>query len=420
MSSNDDDTQTQAVSAVQPDDAGESGEMPPVEQVELDDVLRRHSRRRRAAGIGVLGIAALLAAVLVTHAALAARPAAVATPIPVSHRPVGVALVSNSSFGTLTLNGRQLEGPPPQAVALRNGTNAIELAAPPFATRHCSITWPALAVLGGRCTVGVSYVPQQINPALDVEYLITLDFDGRDLPPDAAASARAALDAGIGAARLQTTVPSGQRIAVGWTPQTGAIASRSVAQPAQAQLSFAPAATSDCPNGLCAGPDFIPGFSGQEPPGGPAWMLSMGVSYTWRFSTQSGAPMATVTYPSDAPADIALVPNRDGSGWHIWQPAPQATAAASAPQSALAGTVCDWASVFRVALPGVPSPTFVSVQVGPGIEGCEFDLQGLDGAPAGTLVWRFGVLLAADDLAHARFPALPLAPPGALVAVRGG
>lgn len=366
----------------------------------------------------MLGVVALLAAALVLHTAVSAHLAFVRTPAPVPQRPVGVALVSNITFGTLTLNSHRLSGPPPQAVTLRAGTNVIELAAPPFATRQCRVSWPSLAVLSGRCTVGAGYVPA-MNPALDVEYQITLDFDGRDLPPDAAAAARSALDTDIGAQRLQTAVPAGHLIATGWTPHTGAIASVIVAQPAQAQLSFAPSGSnaSDCPAGLCAGADFIPGFYGQVPPGGSAWMLSVSVSYTWRFSTQSGARMASVNYPSDALADIALVLNSDGSGWHLWQPTPPA--ADSAPRAALASTVCDWASVFRVALPGVPSPASVSTTIGQGIEGCIFQLQSVNGQMAGSLLWRFGVLLASDDLAHERFPALPLASSGEIRAVVG-
>lgn len=399
----------------------ESGEMGVAAHIELDDVLRRHSPRRRAAGLGVLGVTALLAAALVMHTAVGARLAFVRAPVAPIQRPIGVALLSNIAFGTLTLNGRRL-GAPPQVAELRSGTNDITLTAPPFAPRQCRVAWPSLAVLGGRCTVtvGIFYVPET-SAALDVEYGIMFDYDGGDLPPSAAASARATLYAAIGAVRLQTLVPSGQRIAAAWTPHASAtIASASVTQPVRAQLSFALATgnMNDCPASLCAGPEFIPGFYDREPLGGPTWMLSVSVTYTWRFVTSSGATMASVTYPTDAQANIALVPDGDGDGgWHVWQPATPGTN--GEPQAALAGTVCDWASVFRVALPGVPSPPFVGTQVGPGIEGCAFDLQTLDGTSTGMLVWRFGVLLAANDQAHATFPALPLASSEEVRAVGG-
>ena len=415
----DDDFDTEHPSALRPD---ESGEMAAAGHVELDDVVRRHSRLRRAGSIGVLGVAALLAAALVLHTAMGARLAFMHTPVPALQRPAGVALVSNISFGTLTLNGRRL-GAPPQAATLRNGTNVITLAAPPFATRKCSIAWPSLAVLSGRCTVsvGIFYEPAT-DPTFDVEYGIMLDFDGGDLPPDAAAAARATLDAAIVAAQLQTLVPSGQRIAIAWTPRASTtIASMGVRQPVRAQLTFAPApaAVPDCPAGLCAGPEFIPGYFDREPLDGPAWMLSVGVTYTWRFVTASGTTIASVTYPTDAQANVALVPDNNGDGgWHVWPPSLRPSVAT--PQAALASTLCDWASVFRVALPGVPSPPNVGAQVGPGIEGCAFDLQALDGTPAGTLVWRFGVLLAGDATAHARYPALPLASADELSAVVAG
>lgn len=416
----DDDSETTQPPTLRPD---ESGAMSAAGHVELDALLtRRHSRRRRAANLAAMGLTALLAAALVLHVALGTRAATVGTPIPIAQRPIGVALVSNISFGTLTLNGRRLGGPPPQAVTLRAGTNVIALVAPPFATRQCSIAWPSLAVLGGHCTVsvGIFYVPDT-NPTLDVEYGIMLDYDGGDLPPDAAASALATLDAAIGAARLQTNVPAGQRIATAWTPRAATtIASMGVSQSVRAQLTFAPAAggAPDCPAGLCAGPEFIPGYFDREPLGGPAWMLSVGVTYTWHFVRSSSATMASVTYPTDARATIALVPDSTGDGgWHVWQSSLRASAAT--PQAALAGTVCDWASVFRVALPGVPSPPNVGMRVGPGIEGCVFDLLDAGDDHTGTLVWRFGVLLAGDAAAHARFPTLPLASADELNAAGG-
>ena len=60
-----------------------------------------------------------------------------------------------------------------------------------------------------------------------------------------------------------------------------------------------------------------------------------------------------------------------------------------------------------------------------GIGGCALQLTrtggtgvtGTDGANAGSFLWRFGVLLAADAEAHALLPYLPLAPPSELSAV---
>ena len=59
--------------------------------------------------------------------------------------------------------------------------------------------------------------------------------------------------------------------------------------------------------------------------------------------------------------------------------------------------------------------------VGPGtnngVEGCLISLQVNDSD--GLFLWRFGVLLAADDGAHAMLPDLPIALPEAIAAVSG-
>lgn len=388
-----------------PEEAEEGTE---IASVELEEVLRRRpTRGQRAVRIGALAAVVLVGATLVLHAAGVRIPR---PQRPVSHRQIGVALVSNISFGTLTLNGRRLSGPLPQAVTLRDGTNVIVLTAPPFQPRQCRVTWPDLSLLGGRCSVGVAFLPA-LNSALEIEYQIALDFDSRDLPPAAAAAARAAVNAAIGATHYDTAVPTGQPIATGWTPRTGAIQRLPAPSGTRARLSFTAVSTPACPAGLCTGPDFTPGFAGQQLPSGPAWMVTTSITYTWRFVTRDGTLLGSVTYPTDAPVSFSIVPDGDsGASWRLWQPTPSASTKVM--QDALNLSVCDWASVFRVALPGVPSPAGVGTQIGAGIAGCAFALQTATGAQAGTLIWRFGVLLAADDKGHTGYPTLPLAPAG--------
>ncbi len=52
----------------------------------------------------------------------------------------------------------------------------------------------------------------------------------------------------------------------------------------------------------------------------------------------------------------------------------------------------------------------VSVSLDHGLEGCEIHITRYDGTVVGRVVWRFGVLLAADSKTHAAYPWLPLAP----------
>ena len=408
--STDHDTDAEEAPPPQP---AETDERRPVASVELDDLLRRrHTRGQRVARFGALAVATLLAAALVIHAA-GVRILTPQTQTP--HRPVGVALVSNVSYGTLTLNGRQLVGPPPQAITLRAGTNVIALTAPPFQPRQCRVTWPDLSLLGGQCNVSIGYLPG-LSTTLEIEYQIALDFDFRDLPPDLAASARETVNAAISAAHYETPIPAGQPIAIGWTPRTGSIASVAAPPRTQAQLAFAASSTPTCPDVLCAGSEFLPNYPDRGPPVGSAWMVNAGFTYTWRFVTQDGTSLGSVTYPTDAPVSFAIAPNLHGDGgWHLWQPS--APGPTDMLQGALTSSICDWANAFRVALPGVPSPPIVGVTIGSGIQGCAFALQTPGGGDAGTLLWRFGVLLAADNQAQANYPSLPLASAGALRAI---
>ncbi|MFI5272516.1 MAG: hypothetical protein ACHQ4H_05715 [Ktedonobacterales bacterium] len=391
---------------------------PAVVEVELDDVLRRHvSRRRRLVRIGASGAAVLLAAVVVLH--IIGAPV---TP-PTTSRPhvpnrVLVALLSNVSFGTVTLNGQRVAGEAPLALALRPGTNTLTFDAAPFAPRACTVSWPVLRVLAGRCVVGNGPLPSA-DPSVDLAYTLVFDFASADLPPDELASARATVTAAILATRLQTAVPAGHRIATGWVPQTGAVASVATTQPLQATLSFVPARSAACPDGLCPGQDILPAASGARSPAvnaGPVWWVAVPVSYTWTFSVPSGRTVASVTYPSDAPAMVGLVVE-NGGGWHVWQG--DATTQPSMLDAALITTTCDASSVFLVVLPGVPRPAFTSTLAGPRIEGCLLQLYDVNDTMSGALLWRFGVLMAADDQAHAQFPALPLASSGEIRAVVG-
>ena len=57
-----------------------------------------------------------------------------------------------------------------------------------------------------------------------------------------------------------------------------------------------------------------------------------------------------------------------------------------------------------------------------GVEGCEFRVTGGvtpedKRASGGVILWRFGVLLAADSASLAAYPWLPLAPPAEIAAV---
>jgi hypothetical protein len=61
----------------------------------------------------------------------------------------------------------------------------------------------------------------------------------------------------------------------------------------------------------------------------------------------------------------------------------------------------------------------VSVSVDHGLAGCEIHITRYDGTVVGRVVWRFGVLLAADARTNTIFPWLPLAPLAEVAAATG-
>ena len=108
------------------------------EGTSLETVLARTPSRRRQA----LRFATLAAVLMVLSALLLRQYHAAQTVLPPSAptRPGVVTVIeSNTTWGTLSVNGRRLPGPPPQTVTLHGADNAITLDAPPFAPVTCHV-----------------------------------------------------------------------------------------------------------------------------------------------------------------------------------------------------------------------------------------------------------------------------------------
>jgi hypothetical protein len=88
-------------------------------------------------------------------------------------------------------------------------------------------------------------------------------------------------------------------------------------------------------------------------------------------------------------------------------------------------TFCSEGSLLLDLHLGQPANSNPNILQDQGIVGCAMSLQQTDSnqpqntADLGHFVWRFGVLLAADDRAHALAPDLPLASPEEIAAVGG-
>lgn len=389
----------------------------------------RGPRRRGLEALAVLGALALAVAIVLTTIRGTASQASVAptaTPAPEQ-----VVLSSDVSFGTFTLNGTRLKGTPPLLATLRNGSNTITLTAPPFRSATCTIVWPGgKQSEGNNCGTGTGgqfiFGDQVVTPSLEVFVFL----DPNDLPTQLASNAQGAIAATLDSVSLHTKVPSGDYYAL-QQDASGLPVARRAATTMSASLAFS------LPNGQCGGPPSpCPATSpfgvpfndefGSSPPRN-IWAITVNLGMQWTFTPPGGASL--VAAPVDTGITLELWLSYDGAGgWQVMPPGngfgPGLTIANQLSQQlCFAGTSL---------LQSVVTPSGQSFGTGTGGPNGSGD-QGVDGCiiqllqntetgqpqPLGTLVWRFGALLAADAGAHKLLPTLPIAPPDELSAVTG-
>lgn len=107
-----------------------------------------------------------------------------------------------------------------------------------------------------------------------------------------------------------------------------------------------------------------------------------------------------------------LLSYHDATGWQVSQ-----QGASGSEVEQLNRSVCT-AGVTMLSIQIAEQAQNIQIAHDAGIEGCEL-LARPDQGQQGLFLWRFGVLLAADDGAHAMQPALPIAPPDEIAAVGG-
>ncbi len=120
----------------------ESEEYEP-ETIDAEDLIqRRASPRKRAIQIGT-ALALALVIVLVLHSAIPQvnRPT-VAAPAPTAlNSPRMVAILSNVTYGTVTINGKRQSGHMPFVFTPGATPVLVTFDAPPFAPQTCRVSW---------------------------------------------------------------------------------------------------------------------------------------------------------------------------------------------------------------------------------------------------------------------------------------
>ena len=392
----------------------------------LEDLLERRTplRVRLAQGLGLLLLGTVLVGLLL-HAVLTAPGASVS--IPSTPKPAPVALgpvlvLSNLSYGAVTLNGAPLPGSPPLVTRFRLGTNTLTLTSPPFRPRTCRIQWPTDQSPNGcdiQMNVGETYTVggQSVSPPV----IVVLSFTDADLPADLKAHALAAVTETLHAMLLRTTVPAGEYVATGGDAQ-GQILSQRSTSPLRADLLVTPNALGANGENFCDDLICVPmrdPATGQAIITRPTWLIDPEVSVEWQFTSNDGHVTYTTAYPSYLPK-VLLLTYDPQAGWQVDQADTELIDGFALP-NALEFAMCAAGAntLSTVAEPTAVEPPQYQINTvnEQGIEGCVFQLATANGTSAGNFIWRFGVLLAANSQAHARLPYLPLAPPGELSAV---
>ncbi len=334
-----------------------------------------------------------------------------------------VVLLSNVSYGAVTLNGRRMAGSPPLVLPLADGWNRLSYAAAPFTAQTCRVQWSEQGWVNGDClATGPEYAASIVVNGLVVRPSLVIVFRlaGGDLAPALYATARALMASQLAAVSgFARAVPAGEPIAVGgrWPDD---IRFLPAGAGVRAAMSFGLYDdTSDDPHpakcdlALCAGSLFFTTASASL---ALAWNVAPDAYYIWRFADGGGNVGVSLPYPVSPNVTVPLtydvtlgwqsLPGRVNNGY----PPPMAVL--------LDGTFCD-AGVYALNALTQQLGAVATVMGNSGFEGCIIALRTQQLQPLGRFIWRWGVLLAADLDAHIHLPDLPVASPSEIAALSG-
>lgn len=394
----------------QPDDA-RLAELEP-------ELARQPSRRKRATQIGLM-LAALVAVVAIFRGVI---PSASQTPNgqaalqPTTVVPA-VLIESNINFGTVIINGQRQRGKLPLLFAALNRAYRITVEAPPFSPETCTVAFDHGALVdNGTCSVGSGNFTAITANGITAtpSYSIELDFSAGDLPPDQHNQVNTLLARSV-SQQQKTTVPAGSYIATRFNSDA-TITSQRVTTPVQATASliasdnFGSQMMGSCSGLICQG-----GIDPSEMPllTGNVWAIDVPVALRWRFTTSTGQVVSDVLFPVAGLQTTLLAYSAD-TGWIL---SPQSSALPFTIPNALSNLDCLTGTQVMQQLAPTAGVGY-GITSGPDIQGCQINLIDQSGAERGTCIWRFGVLLAADDVAHKLLPSLPIAPQAEINAVQ--
>ncbi len=377
---------------------------------------RRPAQRRRLLGAVAASVAVLLA--LVTAVLSLSDPAGTLgallhqpTPLPTATLAFNAdtfAMIHTMPWGSLTVDGRPVSAVDPRTgfFTLPRGRHTLLYRADPFPPRRCVVSVPATR--SDTCPlVPLKDMHTDFPPSSPLRVLDAGDTLTR-LPAAQRAALIEAIQQTFNPPGGVATVAPGEHylmadgsIAVATQPLSAALII-SVNQDPARQLtgqSYYGAPTS-CVD-LCEEP------SGSLIPGALPGQVMTHLVVNWRFTAPDGTAVATSALPPGAPDPVVPITVRWNNGWQVqsmYHDVPECEMAASAGQE-LAKR-----SHILMDSPAYPAPNYA--------DGC-LGLLSPSGATGGVgppppyrpayVLYRFGVLLAANPLAQQEFPTLPVA-----------
>jgi hypothetical protein len=325
-------------------------------------------------------------------------------------------LLSDLTYGAVTVNGQKQSAPPPLRIQLhQHAPNIITLNAPPFAPLTCTITFPYTYGDPSHCLLNTDTLVAPDGSPISVNngtvhptFFVSMGFTWYDLPQDQQNQMLSSISQTLNSPQ-QMTVPVGSYYAVSGTSEAG-ITSQRARTPLDAKASLIMFSTSTGVCGAVPCPDpLAPGQSATL--SGQVWVINFNVEIRWQFIDASGTAVGDAFYYL-RPGTMQIVLSYERpSGWVV--------ATRDMPnfsQDLLQNQLCPIGlSLFPLGTESIQSAQVIRDR---GIEGCELQAQTPQGQQ-GLFLWRFGVLLAADDSAHTMQPALPIASPDEIAAVGG-
>ena len=380
------------------------------------------SRRKRATQLGIVLAAVVVVALLLRNViAPSSLPGGPALAPQLPTAPPTALIASNINFGTVSINGQRQRGPLPIFFVPRSTTYTITIDAPPFQPVSCTVIFTVAGQQGPNsnsqdCSMGSeSAMTITLNGVTRTPaYVLEIDFSASDLPPDQLSQINALL-AQSAAAQQTTTVPAGSYIATRLNADN-TITSRRVTTSLRGTAFQVASAHFGAYGFSCVGlicrtgtsPDRLSAFAGK------VWVVGVPVALRWRFATSAGQVLGDVSYQVANMVETLLAYAPD-SGWSV---SPQFVSGPLNAGDTIGALDCSTGTMVAQQQVQIMS-LGLSVYSGQGIEGCQVSLQDTAGTKRGAFIWRFGVLLAADDAGHRLAPNLPVAPAAEVKAVQG-